>query len=133
MTLEAITVLDRRSVAQWIGATPDTPVPPRVRLRVFEAKNGRCHACTRKILPGEEWVCEHLVAIINGGANAEHNLGLTCCNCLSGKNAADVAQKSLVYRKRAKHLGIKQRKGAPMAGCRASRWKRKLDGTVEER
>ena len=29
-----------RSVAEWVGATPDTPVPPRVRLRVFERDEG---------------------------------------------------------------------------------------------
>lgn len=27
-----------RSVEEWIGATPDTAIPPRVRLRVFEKR-----------------------------------------------------------------------------------------------
>jgi 5-methylcytosine-specific restriction protein A len=118
-----------RSVKEWIGKTDDTPVPPRVRDRVFDAKDRRCHACGRQIPPrGEAWTCEHLVAIINGGANREINLGLTCCNCLPAKNAADVAQKSLVARKRKKDRGIKARRSRPMMGTIASGWKRPVGG-----
>lgn len=99
-----------RSVDEWIGKTDDTQVPPRVRVRVFEAKDGRCHKCTRKIQAGEAWTCEHVVAIINGGENRENNLDLTCCNCLPKKNADDVAEKSKVARVRKKALGIKSGK-----------------------
>lgn len=95
-----------RSVPEWTGRSDDDAPPPRVRLRVFDRHQGRCHACTRKVLAGETWTCEHLKALCNGGRNIESNLGVTCCNCLPDKNAADVAEKSLVYRKRAKHLGI---------------------------
>lgn len=95
-----------RSVPEWHGRDDDEPVPPRIRLRVFERKQGRCHACTRKITAGEKWTCEHIVALVNGGRNAESNLGLTCKNCLADKNAADLAEKAMIYRKRAKHLGL---------------------------
>jgi hypothetical protein len=96
-----------RSVDEWIGKDDDEAPPPRVRVRVFDAKGGRCHKCTREIFPSREtWTCEHIIAIINGGKNAESNLGLTCCNCLPEKNAEDVAEKSAIYHKRAKHLGI---------------------------
>lgn len=97
-----------RSVEEWIGATPDTPVPPRVRLRVFEAKHGRCHRCTRNIAAGEAWTCEHMIAIINGGENRERNLDVTCSWCLPAKNAEDVAEKSKVARVRRRHAGIKK-------------------------
>ena len=93
-----------RSVPEWIGKTDNTPVPDRVRIRVFDAKEGKCHSCGRKIRAGERWTCEHLVAIINGGANAERNLGLTCSLCLPAKNAADVAEKSKVADIRKKYL-----------------------------
>lgn len=95
-----------RSLPEWVGDTPDTSVPARVRIRVFDRKNGRCHRCTRKILAGETWTCEHLTALCNGGKNTESNLGVTCCNCLAEKNAEDVGEKSDVYQKRARHLGI---------------------------
>lgn len=41
-----------RSVPEWIGASPDTPVPPRVRARVFEAYGGICYRSGRKIMAG---------------------------------------------------------------------------------
>ena len=40
-----------RAVPEWIGKTPDTKVPPRVRLRVFEKHDGTCHISGRKIRP----------------------------------------------------------------------------------
>ncbi len=116
-----------------MGATPDTAVPPRVRVRVFERMNGRCGVCTRKIRAGEPWTCEHLVALINGGENRETNLGVTCQNCLPAKNAADVAEKSAVYRKKAKHLGAGSTAARPIPGSKASPWKKRMDGTVERR
>ncbi|MEP0323253.1 HNH endonuclease [Bauldia litoralis] len=111
-----------RSVSEWIGATDDTAIPPRVRLRVFDAKGGKCHSCGRKIAAGERWTCEHLIALINGGENRESNLDITCDWCLPSKNAADVAEKSKVASLRKSHLGIKERK----PGFRG--W-RKFDGT----
>ena len=38
-----------RAVPEWIGATPDTKVPERVRLRVFNAYGGVCYLSKRKI------------------------------------------------------------------------------------
>lgn len=102
-----------RTVEEWVGKTDDTAVPPHVRLRVFDRCKGRCHKCTRKILVGEEWTCEHLIALINQGKNSESNLGLTCCNCLPEKNADDLAEKSGIYHKRAKHLGIDLKQKRP--------------------
>ncbi len=121
-----------RKVEPWVGKDDNQPAPQRVRLRVWDRCEGRCHACQRKILVGEKWVLEHLVALINGGANAEHNLCLTCCNCLPEKNAKDVAEKSAVNKSRAKNLGLKKPK-RPMFGSKASGWRKKMDGTVERR
>lgn len=95
-----------RSVADWEGKDDDQAVPPHVRVRVFDRFDGKCHRCTRRIRAGETWTCEHLKAICNGGKNAEANLGITCCNCVDEKNAEDVGEKSTVYQKRAKHLGV---------------------------
>lgn len=121
-----------RSVPEWIGRTDDTPVPQRVRLRVFDAKGGLCHKCRRKIRAGEPWTCEHVKAVINGGPNRESALDLTCSNCLVPKNNADVAEKSKVYAIRSKHLGIKKT-ARPMNGSRGTKFKKHMDGRVSER
>lgn len=98
-----------RSVDMWVGATDDTPAPPRVRLRVWERRKGLCHRCGRLIRAGEKWTLEHLVAVILGGRNAEDNMGLTCSNCLAPKNAEDMAAKSKIADIRKKHLLPKER------------------------
>lgn len=96
-----------RSVAPWIGKTPDTAIPTRVRLRVWEREEGKCHRCCRKIPVGDAWIIEHRHAIILGGANAEPNLCLSCSWCKPQKDAEDVAAKAETARIKAKHLGIR--------------------------
>lgn len=95
-----------RAVDEWIGATDDTPVPPRVKLRVFEAYGGRCYLSGRKIMPGDKWDAEHIVAIINGGENRERNLAPALKGPHKVKTAADLKTKSKTARMKAKHLGV---------------------------
>lgn len=121
-----------RRVKEWIAKHDDQAVPPRVRLRVFDAKSGKCHKCGRKVHAGEPWTCEHLIALINGGQNRESNLDVTCCNCLPEKNAADVAEKSKVADIRKKHLGIAS-KGRGFQTNRNGKFKRHMDGRVSLR
>jgi hypothetical protein len=97
-----------RSTPEWIGKTDDTPIPDRVRIRVFEAHGGRCHSCRRTITAGERWTCEHVQAICNGGENRESNLDVTCAWCLPGKNAADVKIKAKSYAVRKRHVGVRK-------------------------
>lgn len=98
-----------RRVALWTGATPDSAIPPRVRLRVWDRCEGKCHRCGRKIPVGDAWIIEHLIAIINGGLNAESNLCLSCSWCKPLKDAEDVAEKAKTYAVRSKHLGIRKK------------------------
>jgi 5-methylcytosine-specific restriction protein A len=95
-----------RSVDTWVGSTPDTKVPPRVRLRIFEREGGRCWISGRKIMAGDQWDLDHKVALCNGGAHSEDNLFPALRDKHREKTAADVAEKSKVARQRAKHLGI---------------------------
>lgn len=97
-----------RSVPEWIGKTPDTPAPPRVRLRVFEAHGGVCYLSGRKIMPGDAWQLEHPLALVNGGENRESNLAPALTAAHKIKTAEDVAQKAKNDRVRKRHLGIKK-------------------------
>jgi len=98
-----------RSVPEWIGATPDTPVPDRVKQRVFIAKGGRCHRSGVKIRPGMDWDTDHVQALINGGENRESNLApILRGKVHKEKTADDVKIKSKTARIRAKHLGLKK-------------------------
>lgn len=122
-----------RTVREWIGKTDDQPVPPRVKLRVFDSTGGICSGCFRKILGGMRWICDHKLALINGGENRESNLQPLCLLCNLSKTAVDVAQKSKTARVRLKHLGVRTRKGRPMPGSRDSPFKAKIGGGWERR
>lgn len=120
-----------RAVPEWIGATPDQAIPPRVRLRIFQRHDGNCASCTRPLFPGH-WQCDHIIALANGGEHRETNLRPLCTSpCHQTKTKADLAEKSTVYRKRTKHIGIK--KPSKFACSRNSRWKKKISGEVVPR
>lgn len=121
--------MNGRTLKEWVGATPDTAAPPRVRLRVFEAHGGICALSGRKIMPGDAWELDHKQALINGGENRESNLQPVLKEPHKAKTAEDVAQKAKDRRVRSKHLGIHQSK-TPLPGGKDSKLKRKLDGTV---
>ena len=103
-----------RSVKEWIGKTDDTPVPPRVKLRILRDQNDRCAG-----MVGADRRCpvifdarnkpefDHVVALVNGGRNREENLRALCKNCHRDKTDADVDEKSKVNAIKAKHLGLK--------------------------
>lgn len=120
-----------RSVPEWQGTTPDAVIPPRVRLRVWERAGGCCQICTRKLRPGDRWDCDHIVALANGGMNAESNLQVACGNCHKGKTARDVAEKARAHRIQAKHAGIKR--PSSFSCSKSSPWKKKINGEVVPR
>ena len=99
-----------RDVEEWIGKTDDTPIPPRVKLRIFEAHRGICHISGRKIRPGDEWDADHIIALCNGGENRESNLAPAIREKHREKTADDVAQRAKDDRVRKKHLGLWQSK-----------------------
>jgi 5-methylcytosine-specific restriction enzyme A len=73
-------------------------------------------------MSGEKWDCDHRIALINGGEHREHNLRLICAWCHTKKTTEDVAEKSMISKRRKKHLGIKKPTGF--------RGWRRMDGTV---
>jgi 5-methylcytosine-specific restriction enzyme A len=121
-----------RSVPEWIGKTPDSKIPARVRLRVFERFNGICQETGRKIQAGDEWDCDHERALTNGGENRESNLRPVLREAHRKKTARDSAQKKKDTRVRKKQLGLHETRW-PMQGGKKSKWKKKLDGTVVPR
>lgn len=100
-----------RATPEWVGKTPNTKIPTRVRARVFDQHGGICHISKRKIMPGEAWECDHIIALINGGENRESNLAPALSQPHKEKTKQDVREKSIIARKRAKDIGIIKPKG----------------------
>lgn len=65
---------------------------PQRRARIFAAHEGRCHRCTRKLGPSDDWDIDHILALENGGTDEESNLAPCCDWCHSGKTAKDHEQ-----------------------------------------
>ena len=121
-----------RSVPEWIGKTDDEVVPRRVKVRVFTAHQGNCAECGFRIL-GARWVCDHRIALINGGENRESNLQPIHGRCDAVKTPRDVATKSKNYRVRLRHLGLQQQNKRQLPGSRRSPIKMKIGGGWEYR
>lgn len=117
-----------RSVPEWEGKTDDTPIPPRVKLRIFERFNQHCNSCGLLIVGRLRPAYDHIIALANGGRNIESNIQLLCSACHATKTKSDVAIKSATYNKRAKRLKLKKRKLIP--GSKGSGFRKKMDGTV---
>lgn len=121
-----------RSTEEWIGKSDDTAIPPRVKQRVFMAHGGVCYLTGRKIRPGDQWDCDHVLALCNGGQNRESNLAPAIREAHRSKTAQDVAQKAKDRRVAMKHTGAWKPKTI-VPGSKASPWKKKADGTVVRR
>ena len=121
-----------RATPEWIAKTDDAAIPPRVRLRVFEAHGGVCAISGRKIMPGDAWQVDHIIALANGGQHREANLQPVLDAPHKAKTREDVAVKAKIASVRKKHLGI-ETKRATLPGSKSSRWKKRIDGTVVPR
>ena len=120
-----------RSLPEWKGKTDDTPVPPRVRLRVFNRYLGVCYLSGKTIRIGDAWEIEHIVALSNGGEHRESNMAPALVEPHKAKTKRDRAVKAKTDRVRKKHFGIRKRQSRPMPGTRASGIRKRMDGTVE--
>jgi 5-methylcytosine-specific restriction enzyme A len=117
-----------RSVEEWIGKTDDSPIPRRVRARVFDKYDGRCYLSGRKIMVGDKWEAEHILALSLGGEHRESNLAPALVGAHKIKTKSDRRIKAKNDRVRKRHIGI--RKPSKFACSRNSKWKKKIDGSV---
>lgn len=115
-----------RSVPEWIGATADTPIPKRVKDRIWLREGGRCYLTGAKIQVGDSYEFEHVIAITLGGENRESNIKLALTAPHKLKTKADVKARAKVARVRMKHNGIWPKSKRPLKG-------RKFENTREQR
>lgn len=120
-----------RSLPPWIGKTDDSPIPPRVKLRIWERCGGLCHITGRKIMPWDKYEWEHIIALCNGGAHSEDNIAPALASAHKKKTKTDRSEKARIDKKRKKFLGI--RKPSTFPASRAGRFKKKMSGEVVER
>jgi len=99
-----------RSVEEWIGRTPDSKIPDRVKLRIWRREEGRCYLTGAKIMPGDAFEYEHRKRIEDGGKNCESNIFLALSTQHKRKSAAE--------RKRAKKADASRSPSGPRCNSR---------------
>jgi 5-methylcytosine-specific restriction endonuclease McrA len=109
-----------RAVPEWIGKTPDSAVPMKVKLRVFARWDGRCHISGVKILAGDKWDVEHVKPVRSAHPgephlNRETNLRPALKEPHRKKTAQENSDNAKADRVRAKHLGIWKGSGRKIA------------------
>ena len=123
-----------RSVELWQGKTDDSAIPPRVKDRIVKRCGGQCQDCRAPFSERVKPQFDHIVSLINGGANAEDNLQALCGPCHGAKTKVDVAEKSAVYRSRAKSLGyFAPKQKIRSAGFRPARPQKSASRPLERR
>lgn len=121
-----------RPTPEWIGRKPETPIPPRVKLRIWLRQDGRCADCERKLCVGERPQFDHVVALVNGGEHRESNLRMLCPWCHILKTRADVTEKSRAAKRAKSHRGLRNKRSRWPYG-RNSPWKKKISGELVRR
>jgi 5-methylcytosine-specific restriction endonuclease McrA len=101
-------------------------------VALFAAHGGICHLCEAKIQVGEAWERSHPIPLELGGADDESNWRLAHKRChRAHTSTVDIPNIARAKRRFAKHIGARKR--STMAGSRSSKFKRRMDGTVELR
>jgi 5-methylcytosine-specific restriction enzyme A len=103
-----------RSGFEWVGETPDTPAPGRVRLRILERQGGRCALTGHKFRPGDKKRLDHLKPVIDGGLNRESNLQWILDVDHKAKTKAEAKVRKSVRKRARSHAGIKAAPPRPL-------------------
>jgi 5-methylcytosine-specific restriction endonuclease McrA len=103
----------------------------KTKAQAFQRAAGKCEGCGARLYVGKYHYDHGRAAALLGKATLE-NCRVLCVACHGEKTTTeDVPRIAAAKRQERKHIGA--RKPATMPGSRNSRWKKKLDGTVERR
>ena len=105
-----------RKCEEWVGATPDTKVPDRIKLRIWRAQNGICGLSNTPINPGDPKHLHHRIALILGGLHSESNLVWVHAKLNAEEAKSEVALKAANDARAKAHAGIKSDGKTALAG-----------------
>ena len=106
------------------------------RASIFTDAGGVCHICGFTIDGSREaWEIEHIIPLEMGGDEAKGSTNLAPAHalCHRPKSAEDARHIAKAKRMQQRGVGIKRQPSSVVPGSKASRWKRKVDGTVVRR
>lgn len=102
-----------------------------MRFAIYDAAQGRCHICGEVIdLATEKMEIEHQVPSALGGKEDFSNLQPAHVHCHSAKTKTDVTRIAKAKRVERKHNGTFRPPRHIMAGSKASKYRKCLNGKV---
>lgn len=129
MKLPAKGELYGRDCQEWIGRSPNTPVPPRVQLRVLLRQSRLCAITGLPKGKGQEFQCDHIIRLKDGGENREVNLQMILVDAHKVKSAGERKSGKKVTSLQMKSFGI-NRQTVGQRRTLQSKFKRKISGEV---
>jgi len=108
-------------------------ITAKMRADIFLSRGGMCHLCSMKVVPGEDWDVSHDIPLEAGGKDDATNWFVAHRKCHRvHTSTVDAPMIAKVKRIHQKHVGAKKAR-SPMPLGRASKFKRKMDGTIVRR
>src|SRR5690349_2363223 len=109
-------------------------ISTRDRLACFQEHDGVCHICECKIQVGEAWEISHPIPLELGGADDKSNWRPAHAKCHRALTASvDLPNIAKAKRREAAYLGAKAPSSRPMPGSRGTKFRKRMNGTVERR
>jgi 5-methylcytosine-specific restriction endonuclease McrA len=106
--------------------------PAKVRQAAFARANGHCEGCPAFLYTGR-YHYDHIIPAALGGEPTLANCQVLCTACHGEKTAGeDVPRIAKAVRQHRRHIGAKV-SARPMPGSRASKWRKRMNGTTERR
>lgn len=119
-----------RAVPQWVGRRPESMPGQIVLLRLYSKQDGKCACGCGMVmnLERDEIDCDHIVALIDGGENAEGNLQLLLRAHHRTKTKAEATARSREREHKAKAFRHLDKPG--FKTNRSGKFKKKMSGEV---
>lgn len=110
-------------MTRWTKATPRGD-SRKARVEVFMRQDGICGCgCGRK-LETKGWTLEHIVPLVDGGADKLDNMAAYSNECAKAKTKKEATERATIRRKRDKFINAMPKSKRPMPGSRDSGWKK---------
>lgn len=112
-----VQIAGRRPVPEWVADHPMQEIPKRVKLRIWERCDGRCHITGAKIdALRDDWDFDHIKRLADGGEHRELNLAPAFREKHREKTGQENSDAAKADRVRLKHIGQWPKPRRPLKG-----------------